>query len=267
MREICLKNQGGRLGDNLLAVNFLRKLVLSNELKIRYACPREYHLQLYPFIEPTISLLPLEELKENWDNVWIAQNDVWFHSHPDFPYFHGLYYEFFQNLCIRLKLDCPVVQTSDVLLSHPAIAPIPGLDIDVLMLNCPPLSKQFDFDPGIWELAAERWHSQGLKIWTANKVRDTAIPSTRELGYGLIDIARLACHAKMVVSVCTGPLHAALNQSSIKTVMEWHVFHKWNIYDYPNVTMHRQNEDLLDLVNPVIHGYSPKPQELEFSRV
>lgn len=232
------------LGDNLFQFNFMRRACVENrELEIDYYCKSEYHDQLTELIDDQwsnqIRLHPLGKRPVNTLETWIRSD--FYKRHPRKEFYNEFYVEWFRYLSEKMGIRCPIRENNDVLMHHPAIAPS-NLRADILVINCTPMSDQFDYEPSYWDRAMLKWTKNNQVCALApTPVLEVFTPKLTLLG-----IARLACTARTVVSICTGPLHMAFNTVSINTVKSWHIFHKWNVYTYgPNIYHYRKNKKIL----------------------
>lgn len=234
------------LGDNILQFNFMRRACMENhQLLITYYCKAEYHNQLSQLIdsewEHQITLYPLEQRPPGVLDTWIGSG--FYFEHPRRDYYNEFYLEWFQWLAEAMGIECPIRERNDVLMRHPGIVRDDDL-IDVFVINCPPKSGQFEFEPKYWDEAMATW-AKTLKVVALG---ETHAPGVARVAVGLLGIAELACSAREVVSICTGPLHMAFNTASIRSVNRWHIFHRSNIYTYnDNILHYRDSKSILDI--------------------
>ena len=239
-----LKNSAN-LGDNLLQLNFMRRACRQHrELEFNYYCNPDYHAALLDFVDKEWSdqfrLLPLSLAPAGTLDTWIAApcHNGFYHRHPlqrEYPQF---YVDFFAMLGHRLGFASPIKSVQDVLLEHPAFSADDRTvwdGGDVLVLDCPAKSGQFEFVAEDWARAVHRWRNLGHKVVTVGG-----------MGWSLLEIGRLAVHAKHVIGVGTGPLHAAFNTVSINSVARWDIFDHCHNYRYNDrVRMHGHGLELL----------------------
>lgn len=234
------------LGDNILQFNFMRRACLENrQLLIDYFCKSEYHRQLRQLIDTEwsdqITMLPLELRPKGVLDTWIGSG--FYFDHPRRDYYNEFYVEWFQFLAEAMGIECPIRERNDVLMRHPGIVR-DDEPLDVLVINCPPRSGQFEFEPQYWDEAMANW-AKTLKVVALG---ETNAPGVKRAEVGLLGIAELACSAREVVSICTGPLHMAFNTASIRSVNRWHIFHRSNIYTYnDNILHYRESKSILSI--------------------
>lgn len=234
------------LGDNILQFNFMRRACRENtDLRIDYFCKAEYHGQLRHLIDTEwshqITLRPLEERPKGVLDTWIGSG--FYFDHPRRDYYNEFYLEWFQFLAEAMGIECPIRERNDVLMRHPGIV-LDNDPIDVFVINCQPKSGQFEFEPHYWDHAMAEW-AKTLKVVA---IGETSAPGVIKATVGLLSIADLACSAKEVVSICTGPLHMAFNTCSIRHVRRWHIFHRSNIYTYnDNILHYRDSKSILTI--------------------
>lgn len=247
-RWIHLENSKN-LGDHLLQLNYMRQVCRLNVcVGFVYYCRSQYHAALRDFLEPgwgsQFSLQPWFSRPVGATDVWIGgslrPNFYW--THPKRQVYNEFYLEWFKLISGELGLVCPFNKPADIALDHPifddnSILPenLRG-DIDCLLIDCAPMSGQFRFNQDEWDAAKTRWRAAGLSVVAISELKPQL---------SLPQIGVLACQAAEVVSVCTGPLHAAFNQRALRRVRKWHVFHACHSYSYvPQIQMYRSNEAL-----------------------
>lgn len=234
---MILKNTAN-LGDNLLQLNFMRRACRKDRsLTFDYFCKSEYHTALSDFINNQILLLPLEVAPPDTLDTWIAApcHGGFYHRHPlqrEYPQF---YLAFFTMLARRLGIDNPIRTVGDVMLQASCFESWPDRSfVDVLVIDCPAKSGQFNFVPEQWSDAVARLRAKGLLVATVNG-----------MGRTLKEIGQLAVNAKHVWAVGTGPLHAAFNTVAAQRVESWHIFDHCHDYCYNDrVVMHHSGLDL-----------------------
>jgi hypothetical protein len=95
-------------------------------------------------------------------------------------------------------------------------------DLDILVLNTPPGSNQFEFDQGKFDALATRL-SERYKVVVINPVND--LVSTRADGLTLRDIGAISTHAKYIIGMNSGPLIPCFNMHAKNSVKKWILFH------------------------------------------
>jgi len=145
------------LGDNLVHLNFLRKLSARYpEGKFVHATTAGYLPQLREVIKdiPAISLIPLEELRGSATNAWTgAGRWLWFmpmggfrDGHPNTADWSGFHVDWFRHLAAKMGLESPIEKPADLLFDYPAIQEsVPVAEhwkCDVLVINSRPASGQ-----------------------------------------------------------------------------------------------------------------------------
>ena len=205
------------LGDNLVHLHYLRKQA------IHYP---EHHFvhavtlsHLPPLIEvvsdlTNISLIDIEYKPENSLYVWKNSDDYYINS-PNWSNYALLYIDFFRLISGKLGLESPINAPSDLLFDYPAILRYRYPDIDFLVVNAAPMSRQFlgfnpnDFDDLIGKLAG-----RGYSVVTTNPSAHSNVPSTFNNRLSISAIGGLSLSCKYIVGICNGP--------------SWPTFNIWN---------------------------------------
>src|SRR5882757_5662003 len=141
------------LGDNLVHLHFLRKVAIANpDRQFVHSAENRYHRQLRPVIADVLNI-KLEDYyghvtPPNSINAWRGENRFWY-EHPDRNDFVKFHLEaWFPQLCDRMQVENPMRTAADMLFDYPAIQnPMKdgtdGISFDVLVINSPPFSGQF----------------------------------------------------------------------------------------------------------------------------
>jgi hypothetical protein len=203
------------LGDNLVHLNFLRKVALANpDRQFVHAAQWQYLKQL----QDVVADVPNVELKDfNYTtpsdsiNAWRGDKQFWY-SHPDRNDFVKFHVEaWFPYLADRMGVENPIKCAKDMLFDYPALLQqkfVAGFD--VLIINSPPSSGQF---PSYNEFAlyeiGNRIKNKGFTVLLSHPYSGMSVS-----WYGF---ASMQCHTILMVS--TGPswpTFNVFNQKSIK---------------------------------------------------
>ena len=145
------------------------------------------------------------------------------------------YYLFYFNLIYK-KLNIPISMKNfcyedDDLLDKYNLLNDKYKNIDILIINSLPLSKQYNYDENDWNKFIKKINKK-YKIVTTKKVDD--VLCTRDDNFNVKYIASIATHSKVVISINTGPMIALLNKYILKNVKKFYIFDNRCYYNYPN---------------------------------
>ncbi len=213
------------LGDNLVHLNFLRKIALARPDRefVHYA-QWQYIRQLSSVIEdiPNVELKPFDyHLPSDSINVWRGDKGFWYsHQHRnDFVKFHVEFW--FPYLAAHMEVENPIRAAADMLFDYPAI--MHGVngqfrtDYDVLVINSPPGSGQFN-DYNAYELGnlASAISAKGFKVVATHELPSHVcnVDCTKTAGLSVTQIGTLSLHCHTILMVSTGP--------------SWPTFNIWN---------------------------------------
>ncbi len=211
------------LGDNLVHLNFLRKVALANpDRQFVHAAQWQYLKQL----RDVVAVVPNVELKDfNYTtpsdsiNAWRGDKQFWY-SHPDRLDFVKFHMEaWFPFLSDRMGVENPIKCAKDMLFDYPAIrhgldGDEDGNDFGVLIINSPPGSGQLpNYDAYELGNLASSIAGKGHKvIATYQTPQFPNVCYTRNSTVTRIGALSLYCHTILMVS--TGP--------------SWPTFNIWN---------------------------------------
>jgi hypothetical protein len=238
------------LGDNIQSLMWLQKCLEINDIDfIHYYARPEIVINLPALINPKwYDKFEFHDIKgspKSYVELWLGQNG-WIQTyHKTYQYYDQVMFHWYSVKSEEMGLKNPLHSSLDLLFDHPLLKKDLDIDIDILLGNCEPKSEQFKYDAGYWLSAIDVWEGRGLKVVTLGEyMPDMLIHGP----WNYITIAMMACRAKKVVSICTGPLHLMFNTRSIQTVKEWHIFHGSHSYSYnSSIYSHTLNEEVLEL--------------------
>jgi hypothetical protein len=239
---ITRTHNGYHLGDNLVHLNFLRKVALANpDRSFVHAAQWQYLPELQPVVAdvPNIKLSDINYMTPPSSiDSWRGTQGFWYHHEDrnDFVKFHVE--SWFPYLARRMGVENPVMKPEDMLFDYPALknAKLPpefGKPFDVLVVNSAPGSGQFQgFDQYELGLLAVKIARKTLKVvataempnlgtWmlsnTSEWTESPLISSRFNLNCTQIGALSLLCHTILMVS--TGPSWPTFNiwnQDSVK---------------------------------------------------
>jgi hypothetical protein len=242
MNLIRLHNSA-HLGDNILQINYMRRALKMQpddnsyyDIGFEYATKPEYIPQLLPMVEDCgnwLKIIPLEDKHAESIETWIGY-EGYYYNHPEHWVYDKFYVAWFKHLSEKLGILNPIRNNQDVLFKHPSIKK--NIEYDILFINCVPLSGQFDYERWEWEKTIIDV-AKHCSVMTVQPV--AGIISAVDMAMDVLEIGSLACGARRVVGVCTGPLHTCLNTVAIDTVQKWDIFTHNKKYEYNDrIEMH-----------------------------
>ncbi len=202
------------LGDNLVHLNFLRKVALSNpDRQFVHTAQWQYLKQLKDVVVdvPNITLLPFDYLlPADSIDAWRGAKQFWY-SHPDRNDFVKFHVEaWFPYLADRMNVENPIKCAKDMLFDYPSIQEsLPGdvAPFDVMIINSRPGSGQFQsYEEHSFLDIRKRLENRGWSVYMTN------VPQQFGLSVTQIGHLSLLCHT--IVMVSTGP--------------SWPTFNVWN---------------------------------------
>lgn len=208
------------LGDNLWHLQFMRGLAkIYPEHRFIHAAGYGYLPQLIECVcdLPNISLVDLEHRPPDAINSW-TNDEGRFENDPDAFDIAGFLIRHFAHLAGKFGLDSPIRQPSDLRYDYPAILRYDTPPFDVLVVNSPPLSGQFqsfrpeDFDMLIG-LLLERGYSVISTARSAHKV-----PYTQGLSLSVSAIGSLSRFCRYIIGIPNGPMWPTFNVWNAETV-------------------------------------------------
>lgn len=150
------------LGDNLIHLNFLRKLSKCYPTaQFVHATNEHYIPQLQDVIKDirNISLIPLNECTSSAINAWTGSGrPLWFlnrggfiDTHPTPENWSQLHIDWFKHLAKKMGLESPIEKPADLLFDYPALQEITPITkdwkCDTLVINSQPGSGQLKAFP------------------------------------------------------------------------------------------------------------------------
>lgn len=231
-KPICTHN-AYHLGDNLVHLNFLRRIALANpDREFVHYSASQYRWQLKEIVEdvPNIKLADIDQFRGNPPgsiNAWRGANGFWY-QHPDRNDFVKFHVEsWFPHLASRMGVENPVKSREQMLFDCPAIRkaetgshlPVP---FDVLIINSPPQSGQFlGFDKqSIYSLAWIMLNAGKQIISTApipglyDDATNRMIEVSCTQGPPYLSVAaigHLSLHCKVILMIAAGPCWTTFN--------------------------------------------------------
>jgi hypothetical protein len=206
------------LGDNLIHLNFLRRL----GLPATHYCHQHYHVQLQPLCEDTdILLLDLPARPADALNVWIGRDNAFQSRSPDTTWWQ-FYSQWFAQISAELDTPNPIHTRHECMFDYPALLQdFPAYDY--LIINSPPLSGQLpSFSQEWFSKKVLELQDQGYTVITTYP---TGIcPATLDLGMTVSNIGALSREVSHIITVDTGPMWPTFNVHNKYTVLSRTVY-------------------------------------------
>ena len=204
-----------RLGDNLVQLNFLRRLCLQNpDLEITHyhnpeLCKFEEIDALRSDMSLRLRIRPISEAPADSINSWRNTGGYW-ERHPDKLNFAKFHLCWFEELASRMCVKNPIQKVDDLLFDYPALDSFIPMapDCDVVVINSPGLSGQFtNFNPDDFRNLVSKLVSKGHRVISTV---DTGLCPAFD-NKNVTWIGATAAKAKAVIGTSTGPSWPCLN--------------------------------------------------------
>jgi hypothetical protein len=223
------------LGDNLVHLNFLRRLAVKHpDCQFVHACRANYREQLEPVVWPlgNIKIVPLQGRDPHSVDAWknhgaCSRRGGFSGRHPlrlDWVEFHKV---FFADLARRMGLSTPIHGMEDLLFDYPAVkeeTKLPGR-WDVLVCNISGMSGQLrGWKEGDWDEIIQRLIKKGRSVVCTGPSR-TGAACTSEAGLSVTGVGNVSLRVDRIIGCPCGPM--------------WPTFNIWN-KDKPRIVLLRQ---------------------------
>ncbi len=213
------------LGDNLVHLNFLRKVALANpDRQFVHAAQWQYLRQLQDIVAdvPNLGLTDFNYTTPSDSiNAWRGDKQFWY-SHPDRLDFVKFHVEaWFPYLADRMNIENPIKCAKDMLFDYPALRTEPRhpTGCDILVINSAPGSGQFSgYDQYQLAILAGSMVRNGQSVVVTDDFPKNLV-STQRLGYTVTEIGYLSLYCHTILMVSTGPSWPTFNiwnQESVK---------------------------------------------------
>jgi hypothetical protein len=221
MHQIIRTHNAYHLGDNLVHLNFLRR-VAKNHPDVVFT--HHAHWQYIPQLREVIVDVPNITLEEfnyltppHSIDSWRGANGFWY-QHPNRNNFAEFHFEWFTHLAKRMGVENPVTTREDMLFDYPALDDLDsqGQLFDTLIINSPPGSGQFlGYDEfalcNVANTLATAGHEVVVTHLPVGWQRHHSIESTTHGNRTVTEIGRLSQHCHTIIMVSTGPSWPTFN--------------------------------------------------------
>jgi len=226
-------------GDNILNLKFLnniREYLDKEDITIYYYYNENYIKnikELTKYIHTnrikldTISKKPINSINL-WMGNFIRLHNISYNTHTgDDNYFDVYFNYYYKNLLSILKLDKYSIETSLYQEEKYLIDIYNSLDtkyknIDILILNSTPQSKQYEYRKEDWDNMCINL-SKKYNIVTTSFVNSN-IKCTMNDNLSIQDIGAISTHSKYIVGIHSGPMCACYNSYTKDYVKQWFIF-------------------------------------------
>lgn len=236
-----------RLGDNLAALQLVRKLAQANPgHEFIHAVNLNYMRQAQQLPEivedlPNVRVVDLADRHPGSIDLWKGADDFWYYHKSRNDYITFML-EFYGKCCAKLGLPCPITTMTDFLFDYPAIKKDTFLSrpFDWLVVNSRPMSNQLAPDAleGFGELIASLCKRYSV-ITTADtqgkygQLSAASLTSTQ--------IGNLSLYCKYVLMVSTGCSWPTFNVWSYQNVEFRVVLLESERLNFGNRVVHQKN--------------------------
>lgn len=227
------------LGDNLVHLNFLRKLALQHPDRTFDHCANPAHVaQLAPVVRDVPNVRLVDACDQTAINAWRGSENYW-HQHPQRNDFVAFHKDWFRKLAAQMGLESPIQSAADMLFDYPELAPsgAPTARFDYLIINSVPHSGQLaGFNPHDFPRLVASLQARGKVCITTSPTGLCECTNNGQHGLDVTGIGRLSISANCIMGVATGPI--------------WTTFNKWNQEARRVILL---DNERLDLVEGVRH--------------
>ena len=204
------------IGDNLIHLNFLRKVALANpSIEFIHAAAPAVLPQLTEIIEdaPNMKLVAMTGPQGEGVNAWKNTGGFW-DRHPKKMEWVNFHLRWFNALSEHLGVGNPILWPDDLLMDSPAILKPTVLSeaFDVLLINGRPGSGQFSqWAPNYFDPVINALRSNGKSVICTAPTAEPGVPCTAQHNITCAGIGNLSLHCKVIVAVATGPMWPTAN--------------------------------------------------------
>lgn len=223
------------LGDNLMFLNFLRRVARANpERQFVHHALNQHLFQLRDVVEdiPNIELAEHTHMTPH-DAIcaWIGADRYWY-QHANRNDFVVFYLDWFVRLAKQMHVENPIRDVQAMLFDYPSILkPVPPSftgNFEVLIVNSAPGSGQFSgYNAYALAHLANEIAAKGHKVISTSAVPPGAtatVLSTTTENLSVTQIGHLSLHCPTILMVATGPGWPTFNIWNRETVKQRIIF-------------------------------------------
>lgn len=201
------------LGDNLVHLNFIRRLALANpDHEFVHSALPEYLWQLRPLVRDLKNASVTDErVSGPCHNAWKNADDFYV-KHPNGGDFSAFHVEHFQRLAHRMGLESPIKVTTDLLFDYPELQEVvwPGCEFDYLVVNSCPLSGQLcAYREDLFDGLMRRLVALGRTVAATQGMGIDGVCYTKPMS--VTGVGNLSLRCRNIVGVATGPMWTTYN--------------------------------------------------------
>jgi hypothetical protein len=209
------------LGDNLIHLNFLRRLAVEHpDCEFIHACRGHYIKELESIVWPlkNIKIAPLKGRNPHAVDAWINQGAFsprggFVAKSPLRLNWVEFYKGFFADLARRMGLETPIHSDEDLLFNYPALmndTQLPGR-WDVLVCNSSMMSSQVrGWKDADWDDIIQRLIQKGQRV-VCTKPSRTGTTCTAEHGLSVTGIGNVSMRVDKIIGCPSGPMWPTYN--------------------------------------------------------
>jgi hypothetical protein len=243
------------LGDTLISfipIYNARKYFEKNNIKICFYI-REEHIEQMNDFKPikNFEIFDIKNKPLNSIEIWDC-NDFIFEPYwkKNKKKYSGLsqnrYYLNYFNIRFR-HLNIPVTinrfyYEDDDLLNRYENLDSKYKNVDILIINSDPLSRQYNYNENNWNDIIIVLNKK-YKIATTKKINNNIL-CTRDNNLRIKDIGAISIAVKVVIAINTGPIVALYNKYTLMNVKKFYIFADNIYYTYPNFEMKKKLSDI-----------------------
>jgi len=217
------------LGDNIINFIFFYKIkdyIESNNIFIHYYCLKQYHKNLIEFnCSKNISILVLDFEEYNkvgyllWQGGNVREGGGVPHQHFIEDKLCGMFNLFLQKYSIPISVNSFEYQDPDLLTRYNNLED-KYRNLDILIVNSPPLSGQYHYNKPEWDKFIINLNNK-YAIATTQKVNDNILSLDN---ITVKNIAAMALNVKIIIAINTGPSIPLYNTDILNNVNVIYLF-------------------------------------------
>ncbi len=208
------------LGDCLFQCLYLQRVApLKPEDTFLFYC--QNHEQLYETIAhvPNVELVAMEPIPPSAIDCWIGAEAYW-HKSPIRNNYLQFYLDWFEQISKRAKLPNPFKAKEDFWWDFPALNKPTALSrpFDFLVVNAPPKSGQFQYDPKELDDLIAAIVRKGHTVVATNPTSVPGVECTQTHGLTVTGIGNVSNFCTRHLMISTGPSWLTFNTTNRRFV-------------------------------------------------
>jgi hypothetical protein len=204
------------LGDNLIHLNFFRRLAVANEnSNFIHAAPAEQVWQLKKVVSDLGNCRVVDSRSgDGWIDSW-KNADNFFTGHPLMGKFTAFHIEHFNRLSGKLGFESPIKCSADMIFDYPALweEAWSGREYDYLFVNSRPMSGQLcSYKEGFFGSVIDELVQHGKRVAVTQDDGHKGTVCTKPLSVS--EVGNLSIRCANIIGVATGPIWTTFNVRS-----------------------------------------------------